>query len=88
MLKSLVILKKKQKSHQYKRPISIKNIDIKKIVISNKVSFVKKGFKYFISYKDAKKTRPVYIFFPKMSAYRKDFDETKYMSFLIKMKNY
>ena len=32
----------------------------------------------------ATKIRPLCIFFPKMSAYRKDFDETKYMSFLIK----
>ena len=45
---------------------------------------VKKGFKYFIGYKDAKKIRPLCIFLPKMNAYRKDFDETKYMSFLIK----
>ena len=28
--------------------------------------------------------KPLWIFLPKMSAYRKDFDETKYMSFLIK----
>ena len=28
--------------------------------------------------------KPLYIFLPKMIAYRKDFDETKYMSFLIK----
>ena len=45
----------KQKFHQYKRPISIKNIDINTIVVSNKVSFGKKGFRYFIGYKDAKK---------------------------------
>ena len=30
---------KKQKFHQHKRPISIKNIDINKIVVSNKASF-------------------------------------------------
>ena len=30
-----------------KGPISIKNIDINKIVVSSKVSFGKKGFKYF-----------------------------------------
>ena len=29
----------KLKFHQHKRPISIKNIDINKIVVSNKVSF-------------------------------------------------
>ena len=33
---------KKQKFHQHKRPISIKNIDINKTVVSNKVSFDKK----------------------------------------------
>ena len=46
---------KKQKFHQHKRPISIKNININKIVVSNKASFGKKGFKYLIGYKDAKK---------------------------------
>ena len=30
---------KKQKFHQHKKPISIKNIDINKIVVSNKASF-------------------------------------------------
>ena len=45
---------------------------------------VKKGFKYFIGYKDAKKIRPLCVFLLKMRAYRKDFDETKYMSFFIK----
>ena len=41
-------------------------------------------FKYFIGYKDAKRIRPLCILFPKMSAYRRDFDTTKCMSFLIK----
>ena len=31
----------KQKFHQHKRPISIENIDVNKIVVSNKVSFDK-----------------------------------------------
>ena len=60
-----------------------KNIDIKRIV-SNKIPFGKKGFKYFIGYKDAKKVRPLCIFLPKRSVYRGEFDETKYMYFLIK----
>ena len=30
------------------------------------------------------KIRPLCIFLPKMSWYRRDFDETKFMSFLIK----
>ena len=41
---------KNQRFHQYKRPISIKNIDIDKI------------FKYFIGYKDAKKYTFMYIY--------------------------
>ena len=49
---------KKPKFYQYQSPISIKNIDIDKIVVSNKVSFGKKSFRYFIGYKDAKKIRP------------------------------
>ena len=42
-----------------------------------------KGFKYFVGYKDAERVRPLCIFIPKMSAYRRDFDENEYMSFLI-----
>ena len=45
---------------------------------------VKKGFKYFIGYKDARKIKPLCIFLLKMSAYRKDFNETKSLPFLIK----
>ena len=48
---------KKQKFHQHKRPISIKNIEINTIILSNKVSFGKKGFRFFIGYKDAKIVR-------------------------------
>ena len=66
----------KQKFHQRKKPFSTKNIDTNKIVASKKVFCCKKGFKYFIGYKDAK-IRPLCIFLPKMSAYRRDFDETK-----------
>ena len=74
----------KQKGHQHKKAISIKNVDINKIIVSNKVIFGKKNFKYFIVYEDTKKIRPFYMFLPKMSAYRRVFDETKYVSFLIK----
>ena len=61
----------KYKFLQYKRPILINNIDINKIVVSNKVPFGKKDFTYFIGYNDAKKIRPSCIFLPKMSAYRR-----------------
>ena len=52
--------------------------------MSNKVLFGKKEFKYLIGYKDAKKNKPLCIFLPKMTAYRKELDETKCISFLIK----
>ena len=53
-------------------------------MVSNKVSFGKKDFKYFVDYKDAKKIRPLCIFLPKMSTCIRNFDKTKCMSFLIK----
>ena len=43
----------KEKFHQHKRPISINKIDINKIVVSNKTSLGKKGFRYFIGFKDS-----------------------------------
>ena len=45
----------KCKFHQHKSPILKDNMGINKIVISDKISFGKKGFKYFIDYKDTKK---------------------------------
>ena len=38
----------------YKRPISIKKLDINKVLVSDKVYFNKKGFNYFIGYNDGK----------------------------------
>ena len=73
----------KHKFHQCKRPISIKNLDINKIVVSNKVFFSKRILNALLTTKTLK-NRPLCIFLPKMSGYRRDFDETKFMSFLIK----
>ena len=61
----------------------MKNIDTNKILVSNKVFFRKKCFKYLIGCKDDK-IKPSSIFLPKMNAHRRDFDETIYMSSLIK----
>ena len=55
----------KQIFHQNKGPISIKAIDINKMVVSNRVPFGKTGFKYFVGYKLAY----LCIFLPKMSTY-------------------
>ena len=48
--------------HQHKSPISINDIDINKIVVSNKLHFGKQDFKYFIGYKDVKKLTFMHIF--------------------------
>ena len=69
--------------HQYKSLSSIKDIDINEIVVSNKFSFVKQDFKYFIGYKYNKEIRPFCIFFPDMSIYKKYYDKTKCMYFMI-----
>ena len=70
----------KYKFSQYKSPTSINNIDINKIAASYKFLFGKKFLKHFIGYKDAKKLDLYGYFFQKC----RDFDETKYMSFLIR----
>ena len=55
-----------------------------KDMISFQVSLSKKSFQCFFGYKGGKKVRHTFISLPKVSAYRGDFDGTKYMSFLIK----
>ena len=70
--------------HRFKNPISINDIDINKIVVFNKLPFHKQDFKYFIGYKDNEKIRTLCIFFPEMSIYKRYFDKTKYMYFVIK----
>ena len=46
--------------------------EISNIVVSNKVNFRKRGFKYFIGYKDGKNVRPLCLMLPNMSAFSRD----------------
>ena len=71
----------KRKSYYLKHSINMKNIEIDKIIISNKVAFAKNGFKYSIDYKDDEEVKPLCIMHSKPCGYTKSFDETKYMSF-------
>ena len=64
----------------------ISDRDINKIALSNKIPYGKQDFKYFIIYKDATKIKPLCIFWPRISIYKKDFDKTKCMYFLIQDK--
>ena len=62
------------------------SVDTDEVGRQMKVLFGKKGFKYFLEYKDDDdKIKLLYIMLPRNE--RICFDETKYMSFLIKMKN-
>ena len=75
----------KHKFHQHKSPISIWDVNINKIIVSSKVPFGKNCFKNFRWYhKGDRKVTPLCIILPKVRAQRRDFDETKYMSFSIK----
>ena len=74
---------KKWKLLYHKISISIYDVDINKIIVSNNIFLGKKGFKYFIGYEDNDKVTPLYIMLPKMSGYRRNYNETKYMSFLV-----
>ena len=68
------------KFHQYKRPISINDIDIDEVIVSNKLSFGKQDF----ITKIIKEIRPLRIFFPEMSIYKRYSDKTKCMYFMTK----
>ena len=67
-----MILKLK-KNHCYRNPISIDDVDIDKILIFKNISFGKKNFKYFVSYKHDKKVQTLYITLTNMSGYTKTF---------------
>ena len=74
----------KHKFHQRKSPISIYDLNFYRTVACNKILFSKIGFKYFTEYEDgSEKKMLLCIILPKMRAYGKKFDETKYMYFLI-----
>ena len=61
--KSFMMLKLKNTNFtNIKSSFSVDNIDINNIVVSNKVSFGKKDFKYFIGYKDDKEKLDLYIY--------------------------
>ena len=75
----------KNKFYRNKSLIFLKNVDIEKVLVYNKISFGEKNYKYFIGslYNDHK-VKPLHIMLPKTSAYVKSYDgQTKWMFFLI-----
>ena len=69
---------KKSNFYGNKRPFIIDDIDVNKILISEKEPYGKKGsLKYFIGYSDNDVIRPLFIKFPQMIGSVKHFDGNK-----------
>ena len=68
-----------------KIPIFLKDVDTEKVLVSSKISFDEKNYKYFIGYLyNDNKVKPLHIMPPKTSAYVKSDDgKMKWMYFLI-----
>ena len=78
-------IEKKKKIYCHMTPIFLKDIDIEKVLVSNKISFGEKNYKYFIGYlHNDNKVKPLNIMLRKTSAYVKSYDgQTNWMYFLI-----
>ena len=51
------------------------DVDIEKVLVSNKISFSEKNYKFFIGYLyDGNKVKPLNIILPKTSGYVKSYD--------------
>ena len=71
----------KNKCYRNKTPILLKNVDIEKVLVPNKISFGERRSKYSSGYND-NKVYPLHIMLLKISAYVTCFDvQTKWMSF-------
>ena len=75
----------KNKFYCHKTPIFLKDVDVEKVLVSNKIYFGEKNYKYFIGYLyNDNKGQPLHIMLTKTSAYVKSYDgQTTWMYFLI-----
>ena len=75
----------KSKFYHNKIPIFMGDVDIKKVLVSSKISFGEKSYQYFIGYLyNGSKVKPLHLMLPKTSTYVKSYDgQTKWMFFLI-----
>ena len=75
----------KKKFYRYKSPVLLRDVEIEKVLVSNKISFGEKNYKYFIGYLyNDNRVKLLHIIFPKTSGYVKSYDgQTKWMYFLI-----
>ena len=65
----------KNQFYRYKNLVLLRDIDIQKVLVSNKISFGEKNYTYFIGYLyNNRKIKPLHIIFSKTSAYVKSSD--------------
>ena len=68
-------IKKNKNFYRYKSHVPLRDIEIEKVLVSNKISFGEKNYKYFIGYLyNDDKVKPLHIMLPKISTYVKDYD--------------
>ena len=80
-----MILKLKERNfYRHESPIILEDVDIEKVLVSNKISSGEKNYKYFMFYLyNDYKVKPLHIMLPKRRAYVKSCDgQTKWMYFL------
>ena len=75
----------KDKFYHLKSAIFLGDIDIEKVIVSNKISFGEKNYKYLICYLyNGNKIKPLNIMLLKISACVESYDgQTKWMYFVI-----
>ena len=75
----------KKMFYSIKIPVHLRDIDIEKVLVFDKISFGEKNYKYFIGYLYIDhKVRPLHMMLPKTREYVKSYDrQTKSMCFLI-----
>ena len=75
-----------KKNYHHKSLVPLRDVNTAKELVSYKISFGEKNYKYFIGYLyNDHKVKPLHIMLPKTSAYIKNYDgQTKRMYFLIK----
>ena len=82
----MVIIDTEKKSTAIRLLFFLKDVDIEKALVSNKIYFGEKNYKYFTGYLyNDDKFNPLHVMLPETSVYLKSYDgQTKWMNFLIK----
>ena len=76
----------KNKFYHYRNPVPLRDVDdIENVLVSNKISFGKENYEYFIGYLyNNNRIKPLHVMLLKTSTYVKSYDgQTKCMCFLI-----